>query len=99
MKIDEFENLHYIETSPLIELLQPNLNQRIMEKKQTAIDWLATEILKLEGIQTVAIPDDIFHIAKQIEREQIEQAHGLKISYLSGEAISGKEYYTQTFKS
>lgn len=51
----------------------------------TAVEWLATEILKLEGIQDVAIPDNLFHIAIQMEREQIEEAsfNGVKIGVMN----------------
>jgi hypothetical protein len=73
-----------------------------MEKKQTAVKWLANEILKLEGIQTIAIPDDLFHIASQMEREQIEEA----VSYgqnnhsvsVSADLKIAEQYYTQTLE-
>lgn len=81
-----------------------------MSKKQTAVDWLATEILKLEGIQDVAIPDNLFHIAIQKEREQIEEAYkqGDEDGFHSTESQSDYElegrssylaskYYTQTY--
>jgi hypothetical protein len=55
------------------------------KNKMTAVEWLATEILKLEGIQDVAIPDNLFHIAIQMEREQIEEAsfNGVKIGVMN----------------
>jgi hypothetical protein len=81
-----------------------------MEKKQTAVQWLANEILKLEGIQDVAIPDNLFQIASQLEREQIEEAymqgdedgfHSTESQYdYEAEGRSkhlAEQYYTQTF--
>lgn len=67
-----------------------------MKKKQTAVQWLANEILKLEGIQDVAIPDNLFHIASQMEREQIEEAwDDGDVNFLVYD--DGKDYYNQTF--
>ena len=66
-----------------------------MEKKQTAVQWLANEILKLEGIQDVAIPDNLFHIASQMEREQIEEAW-IDGSH-NGSVLGASDYYRQIF--
>ena len=73
-----------------------------MKKKQTAVQWLANEILKLEGIQDVAIPDNLFHIASQMEREQHKQTWFDSSSQFANDAIMDNKiyfetYYTQTF--
>lgn len=70
------------------------------KNKMTAVEWLATEILKLEGIQDVAIPDNLFHIAIQKEREQIEEAFivGIKGLDESNEKRQASDYYTQTYE-
>jgi hypothetical protein len=58
-------------------------------KKQTAVEWLAEEIManpfRIEN-------DRLWDKAKEMEKEQMESA------YLAGES-KDKQYYNETFKS
>lgn len=58
--------------------------------KQTAIDWLIGEIHKNLGF----IPEHIQQQAKEMERQQIEEAAECQTEK-SG--MSGSEYYEQTY--
>lgn len=74
--------------------LQTNTNTM---KQQTAVEWLANEILKLDGINDIAIPDNLFDQAKQIHREQIIDAfdEGNPNGFIDK---TGEDYYTQTYR-
>ncbi len=65
-----------------------NLKRNKM-KKQTAVEWLAEEIManpfRIEN-------DRLWDKAKEMEKEQMESA------YLAGES-KDKQYYNETFKS
>jgi hypothetical protein len=66
--------------------------------KQTAVEWL---VEKLPLIQQEGLRDEIEQ-AKEMEKEQIINAHGDEQSYLQDDGIwiriSGTEYYNETFK-
>jgi len=72
-----------------------------MEKKQTAVEWLVEEINKNgEEIHKNSnwIPTHMIEQAKQMEKEQIMDAHNM--GYGSGymdEGVSPEDYYTETF--
>lgn len=67
-----------------------------MEKKQTAVEWIEKEFLKLES--TIGVHHSMYVIiekAKQMHREDIinsffEGAYG-------GDNISGEQYYNETY--
>ena len=71
-----------------------------MEKKQTAVQWLAEQMLHPE------FHNPYIEQALQMEREQIEQSYNdgaiiMGFAQLKGEEVEFKtasEYYTQTFK-
>ena len=77
-----------------------------MEKKQTAVDWLYEKIkshFEHDGdlLESLIIT---ISIAKQKEREQIEEAynegscHGVDVGCgRRPESKNGEQYYTQTF--
>jgi len=68
-----------------------------MEKKQTAVEWLVEEINKNgEEIHKNGnwIPTHMIDQAKQMEKEQIEDACN---SGLSGIPRSAKQYYNETY--
>jgi hypothetical protein len=69
-------------------------------KKQTAIEWLEMEIVKLE--ETYAIPSKIYELcedAKHMEKEQIIEANEDCSTNELGELFTGEQYYTSTFGS
>ena len=54
--------------------------------KQTAIEWLETELKKLPMVNVV----EVFKEAKAMEKEQIVRAFGY-------EEIDGEQYYNETY--
>ena len=73
----------------------------------TAVEWLEMEIVKLEA--KFAIPGDIYELceqAKEMEKQQIIEAHGDKkrtksntgsiVTY--GYTYTGEMYYNEKFK-
>lgn len=69
--------------------------------KQTAVEWLFAHLLPFLPFSD---PKEREHFrkcleeAKRMEREQIEDAHGLKYYDLKEEKISGEQYYNETYK-
>jgi hypothetical protein len=67
--------------------------------KKTAVEWF---VEKLPLIQQEGLRDEIEQ-AKEMEKEQIINAHGDEQSYLQDDGIwiriSGTEYYNETFKN
>lgn len=66
--------------------------------KQTAIEWLIEEIILRLGIRIENTFDgnNLLKQAKEMEKEQIIEAHGSKQYHKS---ISGEQYYNETFKN
>ena len=66
--------------------------------KQTAVDWLLD---MLDYNQQMLGIKEIIEQAKEIEKEQIIEAHGDKKDYLFRQTgivkITGEQYYNQTF--
>lgn len=60
--------------------------------QQTAVEWLF-EQYKKHGILFSQDEEQ----AKEMEREQIVKAHGLKYFDLTEEVITGEQYYTQNY--
>jgi len=72
-----------------------------MEKKQTAVDYLVEELFKIRN-NTTEVKEmnskSIIEQAKQMEKEQIEDAH--KIGYINGgnhKSVNGEQYYNETY--
>ena len=59
--------------------------------KQTAVEWF---VEKLPLIQQEWLRDEIEQ-AKEMEKEQIIEAHGAKQYH---KTVSGEQYYNETFK-
>jgi c-di-AMP phosphodiesterase-like protein len=82
-----------------------------MEKQLTAVEWLNSEVERLTtkaGIHlSWEMMDSIIRQAKQMEKEQIIEAHGDKkrTKSNSGSCVTysytftGEMYYNETFKS
>lgn len=77
-----------------------------MEKKQTAIEWIETEISKLNrDIVNIKMVYEDYHKkrislwvkAKEMEKEQIIDAHNKGIWPESKVFDDGEEYYNKTY--
>jgi hypothetical protein len=72
-----------------------------MEKKQTAVDLLVS-ILNKEGFTPVLTNEEIQHF-KQMEKEQMIEAHGIKESHGAEgsrnfwQQTTGEQYYNETY--
>ena len=70
--------------------------------KQTAVEWLEEEIEKRYGLTPTSIL--LFRDAKQMEKQQIIDAHGNKEKKSGGITnytyiLTGEEYYNENFKN
>jgi len=69
-----------------------------MENKQTAVEWLAEQLL---GIGIKDCPNGIIEQAKEMEKEQIIDAHGDEQSHLeddgSWRTVTVEQYYNETY--
>ena len=59
--------------------------------KQTAVEWLIEEMHK----NIVFIPVPMQEKAKEMEKEQIKEAHGAKQYH---KTVNGEQYYNETYK-
>ena len=68
--------------------------------KQTAVEWLIEQLIKYELVDKTIHPNNVlFYKAKEMEKEQIEDAYWA--SYKEGQYSGDKtadEYYNQTYK-
>jgi hypothetical protein len=63
-------------------------------KKQTAVEWLVDQM----DIKNPAWLKEKIQKAKQMEKEQIEDAH--EIGYINGgnhKSVNGEQYYNETY--
>jgi len=71
--------------------------------KQTAVEWLESEFIKLESTTGVhGIMYDLIEQAKEMEKEQIIDACNLQRNDYRGMPTynkSGEQYYNETFKA
>ena len=69
--------------------------------KQTAVDWLANEIITRYDKSFLEFYGSEIALAKEVERQQIEDA--FEIGYVNGADHSwsndGEKYYNETFKN
>ena len=63
------------------------------ERKQTALEWLAKQMLWDE------FHNPYFEQAKEMEKEQIEEAFtkGNRLDVYDGTETSGEQYYNETY--
>lgn len=72
--------------------------------KQTAVEYLVKEFSNILGkIQTETLQDSIFLInaieqAKEMEKQQIFDAHNNGHNYYEEIGIDAEQYYNETFK-
>jgi hypothetical protein len=67
--------------------------------KQTAVEWLESQIRYYISNDDRLF--DMFKQAKEMEKQQIIDAHGIKTKSINqdqSEIITGRQYYNQTFK-
>ena len=62
---------------------------------KTAVEWLECELKKIPFINVI----EVFERAKQMEKEQIINAHGLRYSDITEETVNGEDYYNQTYNN
>ena len=82
------------------------LNIKRMEKKQTAVDFLLNTVIGEDAqgndfyLKDALLDTEIYQ-AKEMEKEQINEAHtlGYIIGGGNGDLYNPKEYYIETFKS
>jgi hypothetical protein len=69
--------------------------------KQTAVEWIQHQV-KEQGITHYFSLREILEQAKEMEKEQIIEAHGDERDYLSDSGnfitISAEQYYNETYK-
>jgi hypothetical protein len=73
--------------------------------KQTAVEWLINELSFIQNLsdeemtksQKSILTTSIIKQAKAMEKEQIENAHGLKYYDITEEVINGEQYYNETY--
>jgi hypothetical protein len=69
--------------------------------KQTAVEWLQERLLLSLSDELKSL-NGFFVIAKEMEKEQITEAHGNERDYLSDSGnfitISAEQYYNETYK-
>ena len=70
-------------------------------KKQTAVDWFFSELERMQYF----IGNDMlqaYEDAKEIEKEQIINAHGIKKDYsfsqIDPQIITGEQYYKENYE-
>ncbi len=68
--------------------------------KQTAVEWLV-ENIREKGLVAALWNEKVFERAKEMEKQQIIEAHGSKLISPKGLAseywVNGEEYYNKTF--
>ena len=65
--------------------------------KQTAVEFLETELRERYSLMN---SEPIFEQAKEMEKKQIIDAHGIKTKSINqdqSEVITGRQYYNVTF--
>jgi hypothetical protein len=69
-------------------------------KKQTAVEWLESEFIKLESTTGVyANMYDLIEEAKEMEKEQIEDAYGDGLNAHRTNFCNREEYYNKIYKT
>jgi hypothetical protein len=74
-----------------------------MERKQTAVEWFQEQIIKIVNGTCELSEIQIFDQAKQMEKEQIQDAWDKRCSYgvvsqtWRVETTNGEQYYKETY--
>ena len=72
--------------------------------KKTAVEWLQERISIGLTYEQEVLFEGLFHQAKEMEKQQIIEAHGNKLKKSKDEGnyeywFSGEDYYNKTFKN
>ena len=92
----------------LITIMNEDAKNGLYNKptKQTAVEWIVDQMFKqgyFDGNKPLSITnlDHLQHQAKEMEKQQIIDAHGSKLISPKGLAseywVNGEEYYNKTF--
>jgi len=67
--------------------------------QQTAVEWLVEQIKSDQNQKALSASGwmQVIEQAKQMEKEQIVEAHGLKYYDLNEETVTGEQYYKETY--
>jgi len=67
--------------------------------QQTAIEWLVEQIKSDQNQKALSANQwmQVIEQAKQMEKEQIVEAHGLKYYDLNEGTVTGEQYYKETY--
>ncbi len=65
--------------------------------QQTAVEWLYNKLSTCTSDEMVGNINNWFEQAKQMEKEQIIKAHGLKYYDLNEETVNGEQYFNETY--
>lgn len=72
-------------------------------KQQTAVEWLESKVLELDN-ENFTVPYRLLEAinqAKEMEKQQIIEAHGVQKNYkhsqIDPEIITGEQYYNKKF--
>jgi hypothetical protein len=75
-----------------------------MSKKETAVEWVEKQLNLIREKGNVEVEDLIWQHAKQMEKEQIVDAHGVKESYGAEgsrnlwQQTTGEQYYKEQYE-
>ena len=70
-----------------------------MQHTQTAVDWLVNKVYMVIPNSERNFLEGLKEMAKEMEKEQIINAHGLRYSDITEETVSGEDYYNQTYNN
>jgi hypothetical protein len=75
-----------------------------MSKKETAVEWVEKQLNLIREKGNVEVEDLIWQHAKQMEKEQIVDAHGIKESHGAEgsrnlwQQTTGEQYYKEQYE-
>ena len=69
-------------------------------KKQTAVEWLVEQIKSDQNQKALSASEwmEVIEQAKEMEREQIEEAYNNGCEERHNEPVNGEQYYNETYK-
>jgi len=70
-----------------------------MQHTQTAVDWLVNKVYMVIPNSERNFLEGLKEMAKEMEKEQIINAHGLRYSDITEETVNGEDYYNQTYNN
>ena len=81
----------------LLKKLKNTTTKHMENKNLTAVEWLIEQV-HTDGLYSFkTLFEKEIEQAKQMEKEQIINAHGLKYYDLNEQTINGEQYYNETY--